>query len=74
MDVKKVGVIAAVVIAIGLLTWSFSSNFMAGPKVLSEEDGKRIGAQMQESYKNLPPRDPTGRPVSPNPTAGPATR
>lgn len=53
MDAKKIGLIAVVVLAIGLLAWSFKSNLMSGPRVVGPEEGQKMGEAMQEQYKKM---------------------
>lgn len=51
MDIKKIGLIALVVIGVIAAAWSFRSAFMAGPAPASPADGARMREVMQQSYK-----------------------
>ena len=74
MNIKQVGLIALVVVAVGVLIVSFKSSFMGGPAPKGESDAATFRTKMQESYKAMGTKGgatsggtPSDRPVPPSP-------
>ncbi|HEU4752205.1 MAG TPA: hypothetical protein VFU47_03775 [Armatimonadota bacterium] len=48
MDAKKIGIIALAVVALGLLAFSFKSNFMNGPTPAGQAQAEAMKKSMQD--------------------------
>ena len=69
MDAKKIGLIAAIVVALGLVGWSLKATFMDGPRVVGPVEGQKMGDMMKEQYKKMEAARGEGASPRPGPPA-----
>jgi hypothetical protein len=66
-NAKKIGLIALIVVALGLLAFSFRANFMGGPAPAAPEVGRAMGeALMEQARQNRERGNVGGMSGSPN--------